>query len=71
LDETTILVDMILYLSLYYLVNDLIHLPNPHIKMSNLVESFVDIQVSKEASEPNQTPESDDIPKSLEDNPSP
>jgi len=25
----TIHVDMILYLSLYYLVNDLVHLPNP------------------------------------------
>jgi len=31
LDETTILVDTILYLSLYYLVNDLVHLPNLHI----------------------------------------
>jgi len=29
LDETTIPVDMILYLSLYYLVNDLVHFPNP------------------------------------------
>jgi len=28
LDETTIHVDTILYLSLYYLVNDLVHLPN-------------------------------------------
>jgi len=31
LDKTTIHVDMILYLSLYYLVNDLVHLPNSHI----------------------------------------
>ena len=28
LDETTIPVDMIRYLSLYYLINDLVHLPN-------------------------------------------
>jgi len=33
LDETTIHVDMILYLSLYYLVNDLVHLPNLHINI--------------------------------------
>jgi len=32
LEETTIHVDTILYLSLYYLVNDLVHLPNPSIK---------------------------------------
>jgi len=31
LDETTILVDTILYLYLYYLVNGLVHLPNLHI----------------------------------------
>jgi len=31
LDETTIYVDMTIYLSLYYLVNDLVHLLNPHI----------------------------------------
>jgi len=31
LDETTIHVDTILYLSLYYLVNDLVHFPNPTI----------------------------------------
>jgi len=31
LDKTTIHVDTILYLSLYYLVNDFIHLPNPTI----------------------------------------
>jgi len=29
LDETTIHVDTILYLSLYYLVNNLVHLSNP------------------------------------------
>jgi len=28
--------DMILYLPLYYLVNDLIHLPNPTIRGSNI-----------------------------------
>jgi len=28
LDETTIHVNMILYLSLYYFVNELVHLPN-------------------------------------------
>jgi len=33
LDEKTILVDMILYLSLYYIVNDLVHLPNPYITL--------------------------------------
>jgi len=32
LDETIIYVDTILYLSLYYSVNDLVHLPNPHIR---------------------------------------
>jgi len=31
LDKTIIHVDTILYLSLYYLVNDLLHLPNPTI----------------------------------------
>jgi len=31
LDETTIYVDTILYLSLYCLVNDLVHLPNLYI----------------------------------------
>jgi len=36
LDETIIHVDTILYLSLYYLVNDLVHLPNPHIKYLNI-----------------------------------
>jgi len=33
LDETTIHVDTILYLSLYYLVNDLVHFPNLTIKV--------------------------------------
>ena len=33
-DETTIHVDTILYLSLYYLVNDLLHLRNPTINVS-------------------------------------
>jgi len=28
-----IFVDTILYLSLYYLVNDLVHLSNPHIRV--------------------------------------
>jgi len=32
LDETTISVDTILYLSIYYLVNDLVHLSYPTIK---------------------------------------
>jgi len=32
LDETTISIDTILYLSLYYLVNDLVHLPNSTIR---------------------------------------
>jgi len=35
LDETTIHVDMILYLSLYYLVNDLVHLSNLLIRNYN------------------------------------
>jgi len=38
LDETTIHVDMILYLSLYYLVNDFVHLCNPHIKNLQVFE---------------------------------
>jgi len=33
LDETKIPVHTILYLSLYYLVNDLVHLPNPTINI--------------------------------------
>jgi len=33
LDETTIIVNTLLYLSLYYLVNDLVHLPNPTISL--------------------------------------
>ena len=35
LDETKILVDSIRYLSLYYLVNELVQLPNPHINAIN------------------------------------
>jgi len=34
LDETTIHVDTILYLSLYYLVNNLVHLPIPTIALN-------------------------------------
>ena len=33
MDETTIIVNTLLYLSLYYLVNDLVHLPNPTISL--------------------------------------
>jgi len=33
LDETTISGDTTLYLSRYYLVNNLVHLPNPHISV--------------------------------------
>jgi len=36
LDETTIHVDTILYLSLYILVNHLTHLPNPTIRISSI-----------------------------------
>ena len=36
MDETTIPVDTILYLSLYYLVNDLVHLSYPTIKLTSL-----------------------------------
>jgi hypothetical protein len=36
MDKTTIHVDMILYLSLYYLVNDLVHLPNLTIRVPKL-----------------------------------
>jgi len=38
LDETTIPMDLILYLSLYYLVNDLVHLPN--LTITNQVEMW-------------------------------
>ncbi|AES78293.1 hypothetical protein MTR_7g026940 [Medicago truncatula] len=40
LDETTIHVDMILYLSLYYLVNDLVHFPYPTIRNVGLLRIF-------------------------------
>jgi len=42
LDRTTILVvvDTILYLSLYYLVNNLVHLPNPHITCRTLLANW-------------------------------
>jgi len=36
LDETTIPMNTILYLSLYYLVNDLIHFPYPTITLSSI-----------------------------------
>jgi len=41
LDKTTIYVDKILYLSLYYLVNDLVHLPNPTIRSENVKASDI------------------------------
>jgi len=43
LDETTILVDTILYLSLNYLVKDLVHLPYPTIKFLAPLSGIVDI----------------------------
>jgi len=39
----TITVDTILYLSLYYLVSDLVHLPNPTIKFLLPLSGIVDI----------------------------
>jgi len=42
-DETKIHVDTILYLSLYYLVNDLVHLPYPTIRFLAPLMGIVDI----------------------------
>jgi len=43
LDETTIPVDMILYLSLYYLVNDLVQLPNPTIRTKGVWRHVINL----------------------------
>jgi len=47
LNETTIHVDTILYLSLYYLKNYLVHLTNPHIRFTSLIEIMWHADVAK------------------------